>query len=192
MNCKSENINIFAVYFAKVCFISMICSSYFYGYMKAIICKDKEAIKSQWLLHSCCNCTLASMGGDSLSYVLYLTISFTMPKYNEIATLPNKSKQVRTVSHETGMSRYGFKYSVESSSSYGFFNLYRNDSFIMLMDGDDFQLLINVLSNARDKLTERVVHKSKVQTKIDIPQFGWTLIINNDPPKKKRNGRKTM
>lgn len=28
-----------------------------------------RAIKSQWLLHSRGNCTLASMGGDSLSYI---------------------------------------------------------------------------------------------------------------------------
>ena len=85
--------SIFAVYFAKVFFINALCSSYLYGYTTAYICKDKEAIKSPWLLHSCCNCTLASMGGDSLSYFKF---SFTMPKYKENQFTAKRSNGKKT------------------------------------------------------------------------------------------------
>lgn len=40
----------------------------FYAIIDAYLALHR-AIKSQWLLHSRGNCTLASMGGDSLSYI---------------------------------------------------------------------------------------------------------------------------
>ena len=40
----------------------------FYAIIDAYLALHK-AIKSQWLLHSRGNCTLASMGGDSLSSI---------------------------------------------------------------------------------------------------------------------------
>ncbi|KAA6342895.1 hypothetical protein EZS27_009355 [termite gut metagenome] len=76
--------------------------SYFYGYFGTVICKDKKVIKSQWLHRFRCNCSLARMGGDNLSYFNILNFSFIMPKNNENASRVNNSNAQARTAHETG------------------------------------------------------------------------------------------
>jgi hypothetical protein len=90
-----KNYGIFAVYFAKVYFITIASVVFFIATNTALYA---ESIGYQ-IPAVCCasivsKCTLASSGGDSLSYLL--NFSFAMPKYNENASKANNSSRTRT------------------------------------------------------------------------------------------------
>ena len=64
---------------------------YFYSYFEANICKDKRLSNPVQATVSHCSCSLARMGGDSLS--CYVFFSFVqMPKNNENATIVQGAK----------------------------------------------------------------------------------------------------
>ena len=113
MFVNKENSYTFAPYFAKVCFNSLLVEAFFYantatadvvandiGYQIPAVCYTNKDSK----------CTLASSGGDSLSYILLLTNKFhsQMPKYDEITNFVNNSSDVCTYSSTT-TAPIGFK-----------------------------------------------------------------------------------
>ena len=90
-----NNNNTFAASSPKTIFIGMTCGSYFYGYLKAIICKGIRLSIHNGLLHSCRNLSLARCG--AIAFLIFNTLIFCyMPKTTKNASsVKNSSAQAR-------------------------------------------------------------------------------------------------
>ena len=100
----SKNIAMFAVFFAKEYYITTFRSGFFMSACE-LVSQRYKAINSHWITASnVVICSLARMGGDSLSCI-YNSNFFQMPKNKEIRANVNNSSGQSTSTHETRVSR---------------------------------------------------------------------------------------
>ena len=97
---------IFAAFNAKEQKHILLVVAYFFAtYLSAVICKDIKAINSvlNYSYYRHIICSLARIGGDSLSYIYYFNFSLVqMPKNNENYSSVNNS--TATVTHRRAKS----------------------------------------------------------------------------------------
>ena len=93
---KNKSIN-FAAYFAKVYFIIFVCVVFFITANLALYAANTGyQIPAVYYTSKVSKCTLASSGGDSLSYINTLIFHSQMPKYNENQSSVNNSTATLT------------------------------------------------------------------------------------------------
>ena len=101
-SCGLKKSSIFAASSTKRRLSIVNSGSYFYGYLKAIICKDKGLSIHCWLPRLRCNFSWSRCGAIAYLIFNYLIFSSTMTKRNENASsVKNNSAQAREA-YESG------------------------------------------------------------------------------------------